>query len=244
MSKKTNQREQEVVFGIHPIVELLKAKKRSLDAIYTTKPFPKSWSHIEKLLPKRCIVNYISREALTKMANTDDHQSVVGWASPFQYRKKSFDSVKHPFLVMIDGVQDTRNLGAIIRTAYCTGVNGIVICKKKGAPINASTLKASAGLAEHIDIYEAPSAAAAALELKKLGYTLILTALGGQDINSVHYTTPICVVIGNEAIGVSPEILNAGTRIMIPQRTPDISYNASVAAGIVLFTVAQQIKSI
>lgn len=244
MSKKTNLKEQEVVFGIHPIVELLKAKKRSLDAIYTTKPLPKSWSLIEKLLPKRCIVNYISRESLTKMANSDDHQSVVGWASPFQYRKKSFDPTKHRFLVMIDGIQDTRNLGAIIRTAYCTGVHGIVICKKRGAPINASALKASAGLAEHIDIYEAPSAAAAALELKKLGYTLVLTALGGAPINSISYSSPLCVVIGNEATGISPEILNSGTKIMIPQRTPDISYNASVAAGIALFTIAQQINTI
>lgn len=244
MTKKTNHKEQELIFGIHPIVELLKAKKRSLGIIYTTKPTPKSWSLIEKLLPKHVPIQYLSKEALNKMAGTIDHQSVVAWASPFQYRKKPFEAEKHPFLVMIDGVQDTRNLGGIIRSAYCTGANGIIICKKKGAPINASAIKSSAGLAEHIDIYEAPSAAAAALELKKAGYTMYLTALGGESLTTITYTKPLCVVIGNEATGISPEILNAGKKIMIPQRTPDISYNASVAAGIVLFSVAQQIKSI
>lgn len=244
MNKKTIKKEQEIVFGIHPIIELLQAKKRSLHAIYTTKPFPKAWSQVEKLLPKHCIVQCVPKEALTKMAGTDDHQSVVGWASPFQYRKKDFDAQKQPFLVLIDGVQDTRNVGAIIRSAYCTGVNGIIICKKRGAPINASTIKASAGLAEHSDIYEAPSSAAAVQALKKWGYTIYVTALGGENLTSISYKKPLCVVIGNEAIGVSPEALSAGTKIMIPQREPDISYNASVAAGIVLFVIAQEIKSI
>lgn len=242
--KKTNYKDQELVFGIHPIVELLQAKKRSLGVIYTTKPTPKSWPLIEKLLPKHVPLQYVTREQLNKITGTDDHQSVAAWASPFQYRKKEFDPVKHPFLVMIDGIQDTRNLGAILRTAYCTGASGIVICKKKGAPINGSTIKASAGLAEHLEIYEAPSAIAAVSELKKAGYTLYLTALGGKNISTISYTKPLCVVIGNEATGVSSEILNAGEKIMIPQRTPDISYNASVAAGIVLFSIAHHIKII
>jgi len=235
---------QEIVFGIHPLIELLKAKKRTLYAIYTTKPVPKSWSLIERLLPSNVLVHYVPRESLHRMAGTTDHQSVVAFAAPLPIRKKFFDAAKQPFLIMIDGVQDTRNLGAILRSAYCTGIDGVIVCKKNSAPLNASTYKASAGLVEHLELYEAPSASAAVNELKKAGYIIYLATLGGHDATHVGYSSPLCIVIGNEATGISSEILKSGEQITLPQRTPDISYNASVAAGILLFLVAHSIKKI
>jgi 23S rRNA (guanosine2251-2'-O)-methyltransferase len=234
------EKAQELVFGVHAIIELLKAKRRKLHAIYTPKPFIKAWDQIAPLLTKDIQLQYVTRDVLTKLAGTSDHQSIVGYASPYVFRRKFFDPVKSPFLVMLDGIQDTRNLGAILRSSYCTGVDGVIICQKQGAPLNAVALKASAGLAEHLEIYEAQSAAAAAQELKKAGYTLYVAALNGQDATTVQYKQPLCVVIGNEAQGVSKNILTAGTAIKLPQRTVDISYNASVAAGIVLFMVAHQ----
>ena len=244
MNKKTVTKPQELVFGIHPIVELLKAKKRSLYILYTTKPTPKSWDLIEKLLPKNVQIQYVARDVLHRLAGTTDHQGVVAWAAPFQIRKKFFEPARQQFLVMIDGVQDTRNLGAIIRSAYCTGANGIILCKKNSAPINASAIKASAGLAEHSDIYEAASAASAVIDLKKAGYNIFLAALGGENALEVKYPEPLCIVIGSEATGISHEIRKAGQAVMLPQRTPDISYNASVAAGILLFLIATQNKKL
>ena len=237
---KKNIKEQDLIFGIHPIVELLKAKKRSIQALYTTKPFPKQWDEIEPLLNKKIAVNYITRDSLTRMAGTTDHQSVVAFASPMPRRKKFFSPDKEKFLVMLDGIQDPRNLGAILRSAYCTGAQGVIITQKKSAPLNAVALKSSAGLAEHLEIYEAPSAQAAVLELKKAGYALYLAALGGKSAVEVTYSMPLCVVIGNEGTGITPAILNEGTRVMLPQRLPDISYNASVAAGILLFMIAEK----
>ncbi len=243
----SDKKPQELVFGIHPLVELLRARRRPLYMIYTTRPTPKSWEEIERLLPTqgRIIpIQYVTREVLNRLAGTTDHQGVVAWAGPFPFRKKFFDPIRSPFLVMLDSIQDTRNLGAILRSAYCTGFDGVVIAQKKSAPLRASALKASAGLAEHLEIYEAPSARAAAQELKKAGYTLYMAALGGKDATTVTYQGPLCGVIGNEAVGISPEILKMGQMVTLPQRSPDISYNASVAAGILLFLISTQNKRI
>jgi 23S rRNA (guanosine2251-2'-O)-methyltransferase len=230
----------ELVFGIHPLVELLKAKRRKLVTLYTTKPTPKSWDQIAPLLSKDVQIQYVARDILSKIAQTTDHQSVVALATPLVKRKKFFDPAKHPFLLLLDSVQDPRNLGAIIRSAYCTGVDGLLLSGKNSAPLNATALKASAGLAEHLDIYEAPSSFAAVQEIKKAGYPLYLATLGGVDAMTISYTQPLCLVIGNESTGIAKNLLSFGTEITLPQRMPEISYNASVAAGILLFLIGHQ----
>ena len=238
--------DQELIFGIHPILEMLKAKKRKLMIIYTTKPVPRAWGELEKLLPKGIQIQYVARDVLTRMAANPDHQGILAYVKPFVYRKKFFEPAKQPFLLMLDSIQDTRNLGAILRSAHCTGVDGVIILKKNAAPLNAVALKASAGLAEHLEIYNAPSAAAAMQELKKAGYQTYLAVLDkkSKKATDITFEGPLCLVIGNEAVGVSKEILNAGQHIILPQSSGDISYNASVAAGILLFLMATQLKKI
>jgi 23S rRNA (guanosine2251-2'-O)-methyltransferase len=242
--KEKPKKAQELVFGIHPIIELLKAKKIKLFIIYTTKPTPKSWEEIAPYLPKDVPIQYVVRDFLHRLAGTTDHQGVIAWAAPFIIRKKFFDPAKSPFLVMLDGVQDPRNMGAIIRSSYCTGADGIIITKKNSAPLSATVLKSSAGLAEHIDIYEASTSMLAVQELKKAGYALYFATLKGETIFSVTFDRPLCLVIGNEAVGIARNLLEFGKQITLPQRNTDISYNASVAAGISLFIIAHQIKKI
>jgi len=237
MNKKI-EKSQELVFGIHPIIELLKAKRRKLITLYTTKPTPKAFDQIAKLLPKTVNIQYVARDVLHKLAGTTDHQGVIAWTTPLPFMNKFFEPSKQPFLVLLDGIQDPRNVGGIIRSAYCTNASGIIMVRKRGAPLNAVAFKSSAGLAEYLPFYEAPSAAAAVELLKKAGYAIYLAALGGQDALKTEYKTPLCLVIGNEAIGISPEILKSGTKVMLAQKDPEISYNASVAAGILLFTIA------
>ncbi len=231
----------ELVYGVHPIIELLKAKRRKLVTFYTTKPTPKAWRHIEPLLSKVTQIQYVSREVLSRMAQTTDHQSLVALATPLIKRKKFFDSVKSPFLLLLDSVQDPRNLGAILRSAYCTGIDGVIICGRNSAPLQATALKASAGLAEHLEIYEAPTALAAIQELKKAGYSLYLATLGGENASAITFKKPLCLVIGNEATGIAKNLFTYGTQVRLAQRTSDISYNASVAAGILLFLIADQL---
>ena len=235
----------EFIYGIHPLIELLKAKKRKLFKVYTTKPEPKAFKQIQHLLPKYPVeIVYKKKQELNNLVDTTDHQGIVALVSPIQIRKKAFDPTKQPTLLLLDGIQDTRNLGAIIRSTYCTGFQGIIIPKKGSAPLNASTLKASAGLIEHIEIYQPPSTAAAVNELKKAGYNLYISALNkkAQDATTITYKKPLCLVIGSEGYGVQKDILNKGQTIIIPQKESDVSYNSSVAAGILMFFIATQNK--
>ncbi len=235
----------ELVFGVHSIVEILKAKKRKLLSIYTTKPLPKAWERVSPYLPKSIgNIQYVSKDILDRMAGTIDHNGILAWVTSFKYSSKPFDSAKKPFILLLDSVQDVRNVGAILRSAYCAGATGVVLCKTQGAPLTAAAHKASAGLAEYLDIYLAPSAKHAVLELKKAGYNMYMSALGGKSVLETDFKTPACIVVGNEATGISKDIQELGIPVMLPQKTPDISYNASVAAGIFLFLVGTKTKRI
>lgn len=239
MPKKDKKITGELIFGIHPLAELLKAKRRKLITIYTIKPLPKGWKQIEEHLPKYPVpIQYVARDVLHRMVGTTDHQGVVAWVQPFPFRKKFFDPKKQPNLLMLDGIQDPRNVGAILRSAYCTDIDGVLLIKKKAAPLNATVIKAAAGLSEYLEIFIAPSAEWAAQELKKFGYHIYLATFDGENATQYDYQKPFCLVIGSEAIGISKTIYQYGTHITLPQRSPDISYNASVAAGILLFLIA------
>lgn len=239
MNKKKTAFVGELIFGIHPVIELLKAKKRKLQSIYTTKPTPKAWSKIIELLPSYVNVQYVDRKALSKMAGTDDHQGVVGWAAPYVTRGKPFDPQKQPFLLMLDGVQDPKNLGAILRSAYCTNASGVIVTERDSAPITATALKSSAGLAEHLDVMITKTPAQTLQQLKASGYHLyLMTVDESQNATKVEYQDPLCVIIGSEGTGISKSLLNLGQHITLPQRNSEVSYNASVAAGIILFEIA------
>ena len=243
--KKDKQAQGELIYGINPVVELLKARRRKVVSIYTTKPTPKGWLQIENQMPKyKIAIQYVAREVLTRMVGNTDHQSVVAWVQPYGFRKKPFEANKSPFVVLLDGVQDARNLGAIVRSAYCTGADGVIICKKNGAPLNAASIKASAGLAERIEIYQAASVQSAAQELKDAGYNLYLAMFDGVNASDCTFKSPACLVIGSEGIGITGSIQKAGEHVTIEQKADDVSYNASVAAGILLHIMGTQLKRI
>lgn len=228
-----------LIYGIHPVLELLRAKRRKLISIYTTKPTPKQWPLIEKLMPNYPVaIQYVDREVLHRMADSTDHQGVIAWVQDFPLRQKPYDPAKHPFLLMLDNIQDPRNLGAILRSAYCTGVSGVILTSRQSAPLGGVAMKSSAGLAEHLEIQQIPSAHLALQELKKAGYAIYLAALGGVNAATISYHLPLCLVIGNEAVGIEKQLLSYGKTITLPQKEADISYNASVAAGILLFTIS------
>lgn len=232
----------EMVYGVHPVVELLKQKRRKILELFVMNPEPKIWMEIRDMLPKYPVrIHKMRKEVLSQKLGTHDHQGIGALAQPFALRKKFFDPKKQPFLLLLDGVQDVRNFGAIVRSAYCTGVDGIIICKRKAAPLNAVALKASAGLAERMEIYEAPSLPNALQELKEAGYNLYIAALSKKaNAFTEKYKRPLCLVIGSEGAGVSQTTLKAGMVITLPQKAKDVSYNASVAAGILLSIIGQQ----
>lgn len=240
MNKKTEKQAGELVYGINPIQELLQAKKRKIISVYTVKPTIKAWDKIEKLLPPRTPIQYVSRDVLTKIAGTSDHQGILAWATPFVYRKKPFDPQKQKHIVLLDGIQDVRNLGAILRSVYSTGFQGVVIPAKGGVGLHAAALKASAGFAEYLDIYIAPSVTAAVQEIKEAGYHLYMAVLNGANATELEYKEPLCLVIGSEGVGITPSVIKMGTAVTLSQVSERSCYNASVAAGILLFLIAHK----
>jgi len=245
MKNTSTQLPNDMIYGVHPIIEVLKAKKRKIISIYTTKPLPEGWERIKSYLPQKTpMIQYVSKQVLDKMTGTADHNNIIAWVSPFKYSSKMFIPDSKPFILMLDGIQDVRNLGAILRSAYCAGIDGVILCKKGSAALAPASFKASAGLAEHLSIYIAPSAAYAAQEVKNAGYNLYMAVLDGKNATEVEFKRPLCLVIGNEAIGISKNIQSLGEKVTLPQRTADISYNASVAAGILMFLAAAKTKVI
>lgn len=243
--KKTKPVQADFVYGVHSVKELLMAKRRKVSMIYTTKVPIKQWPSIQKLLPAYVPVTFVTREALEKMAQSAEHQGIVAITSPFMYEKNMFDPATASFIVVLDGVQDVRNVGAIIRSAYCAGVDGIVLCSKNSALITPAAIKASAGLAEHARIVVVASMTQALQEIKKKGYSLYVATLQeGKSAITIEYTQPAALIIGNEEHGVSKETLAAGQRVLLAQKRADISYNASVAAGILMFLMATKMNKI
>lgn len=244
MSKQVKT-QGEIIYGIRPITEVARSARRKIYTIYTTKPYPKAWATIEQCLPKYPIQKQVvTRDVLTRIAGSSEHQGVVALVQPYPFVKKMFDPKKYPFIVLLDELQDPRNLGAILRTAYGTGVDGVIITKKGGAPLSASAFKATAGLAEKLHIYQASTVAGALDEIQKAGYHLIVASFKGKDARSVDYKTPLCLVIGSEGAGVHKSLTNVGMVVTLPQKESDISYNASVAAGMLMLLIATKIDRI
>ncbi len=228
--------ETELIYGTHAVFEVLEQKRRKVFELFILESDHATFKKIQSFLPKNpIIIHKMKREKLTHTLGTVDHQGIGARVQPFTFRKKFFDSSTSPFLLLLDGIQDVRNLGAIIRSAYCTGVDGVILCKKKSATITATALKASAGLAERMEIYEASSIESVLIELKKAGYNLYVAALSKEaNAFTIEYKKPLCLVIGSEGNGVSNATLRAGTIITLPQKSSEVSYNASVAAGILM----------
>jgi 23S rRNA (guanosine2251-2'-O)-methyltransferase len=236
---------QDFVYGVHPVIELLQAKRRKISNVYTLKRPIKSWGQIQKLIPSYATITYLDRESLEKMAGTDDHQGILVFAAPFPYAKEMFTIEKQKFILVLDGIQDVRNIGAMLRSAYCTGVDGVILCSRGGTLLTPAAFKSSAGLAEHLQIFVVPTIMDAIGKVKHQKYNIFLATLDkGERASDIQYKAPVALVIGNEAVGISKEIMNNGTRVLLAQKRPDISYNASVAAGILLHDIGVKIKAI
>ena len=238
MKRATSKRSSQgdILYGVHPIIECLKAGKRKIISIYMTKPEPKGWQRIKPHLPKRKPnVQYITREALTRMAGSGDHMGIVAFVSTYSYATKEFTPQNKPRVLLLDGVQDVGNMGAILRSAYCTNIDAVIVSKKGCARMTPGVFKASAGLAEHLPIYQVPSLGHAIGQLKAVGYTLYMAvAEGGTCATKMSFSSPMGIVIGSEEKGIDQKVRDKGELVTLPQRDTS-SYNASVAAGIFLF---------
>jgi len=182
--------------------------------------------------------------AFTKNENT---QGVVALKSDQKYfpideiisaSKKS----AMPLLLVLDSIQDTHNLGAILRTAECSRVDGVILTKHNSAPINETVIKTSAGAAEHLMICQVNNLAQTLKELKSLGFWIAGSSLeSSKDYTQIDYKLPLALVLGNEEKGIRRLTAEScDFLINIPMKGKIQSLNVSVAAGVLLFEILRQ----
>lgn len=147
-----------------------------------------------------------------------------------------------PLLLILDSIQDTHNVGAILRTADCSGVDGIIITKNNSAPINETVVKTSAGASEHVKITLINNLAQTIDELKQKGFWIVGSYLeGAKDYTKVDYKVPIAVIVGNEEKGIRKLTADKCDHLVrIPMKGKIQSLNVSVATGVLLFEILRQ----
>lgn len=148
----------------------------------------------------------------------------------------------YPLLLILDSIQDTHNVGAILRSADCSGVDGIIITKHNSAPINETVVKTSAGATEHVKIAQVNNLAQTIDELKQNGFWIVGSYLeGAKEYTKVDYKMPVAVVVGNEEKGIRKLTADKCDHLIkIPMKGKIQSLNVSVATGILLFEILRQ----
>lgn len=186
-------------------------------------------------------------KSLTKNDNTQGVIAVKAFQKYYSLEEIITASKKSsmPLLLVLDSIQDTHNLGAILRTAECSGVDGIILTKHNSAPINETVIKTSAGATEHLMISQVNNLAQALKELKESGFWIAGSSLeSSKDYTQADYKLPLALVLGNEEKGIRRlTAQSCDFLINIPMKGKVQSLNVSVAAGIILFEILRQRKT-
>jgi 23S rRNA (guanosine2251-2'-O)-methyltransferase len=242
--------QQELIFGIHPIIETIEAGKE-VDKVLIQKDL-KGQNIIElanlcnryKIPIVRVPIEKINR--ITKK----NHQgalaliSVISYASLDNIISSAYDQGKNPFILVLDRITDVRNLGAIVRTAECVGIDAIVIPDKGSARLGSDAFKTSAGALSRVSICRERNLKGTLQYLKNNGLHIVgCTEKTDKLIYEVDYDAPLAVVMGSEEDGISPECLRmCDEHVKIPMYGKIGSLNVSVATGIVLYEAIKKRK--
>ena len=238
----------EYIFGIRAVIEAIESGKdidkvlikKDLKSELATELFAKMKEY--SIVGQRVPVDRINR--ITKK----NHQGVVAILSAITFA--SLDNVvqkkkkkgETPLVVILDGITDVRNFGAIARTCECAGVNAIVISERNSAGVNGDAVKTSAGALLHIPVCREKSALNAVKYLKDSGFQIVgATEKGAVNYTMIDYTVPTAIVMGAEDVGISVDILKiCDSYAAIPQFGHISSLNVSVAAGILIYEAVRQ----
>lgn len=177
-----------------------------------------------------------------------NHQGAIALLSPVAYHSLEqivpslYESGKMPFIILLDGITDTRNFGAIARTAECSGADTIVIPSRNSVAITADAGKTSAGALMHLPVCRVGSMADAVRYLRDAGVMVVAASEKARaDYTECDYTAPVAIVMGAEDIGISPGVLELCTHcVSIPVAGTIGSLNVSVAAGVMAYEVVRQ----
>jgi len=236
------------IFGIRAVIEAINAEK-SIDKIFLQKGLRgELFNELEKLIRQHGInASYVPVEKLNKLSSKN-HQGVVAQISPIEFYDLDnlvlnvIESGKTPLFLLLDQLSDVRNFGAIIRTAECTGVDGIIIQKKGGAPINGDTVKTSAGAVFNVPICKVDHIKDAMFHLQASGIKVIAaTEKTDNTIYDVSFSGPCAIIMGSEGRGINPSVLKlVDDKAKLPMLGSIGSLNVSVACGAFLYETLRQ----
>jgi 23S rRNA (guanosine2251-2'-O)-methyltransferase len=224
--------------GIHPVREALRAG-RPLDYILIAKGAggPRLQELIDLCRERRVPVRFESREHLDRASGRASHQGVVAFGSAEKYATLETTSATRGLHVILDGVEDPHNLGAIVRTAHAAGAAAVVIPERRAAGITDVVSRSAAGALAYLPLVRVTNVNRALEELKKGGYWIYgLDERGDQVYDRVEFTNPTAIVLGSEGKGLHEQVAkHCDFLVRIPLAGGVASLNVSVAAGVMLF---------
>ncbi|MCQ2536501.1 MAG: 23S rRNA (guanosine(2251)-2'-O)-methyltransferase RlmB [Lachnospiraceae bacterium] len=192
-------------------------------------------------------VRFVSGQRLDQMSETKKHQGVIAMAAAYEYAEledlinKAKEKDEDTFFILLDGIEDTHNLGAIIRTANLAGAHGVIIPKHRACPLTATVAKASAGALAYTPVAKVTNLNKTMDQLKEIGMWFVCARMDAPEMYDVNMTGPIGLVIGNEGDGVSRLVAeNCDMAASIPMVGDIDSLNASVSCGVLAYEIVRQ----
>ena len=243
-----NSIKKSIIYRRHPIVDAINSGS-SIDKILLQKgirgEFEKEIRHLSK--SNNIPVQVVPKERLSKFVK-GNHQGIVGFLSSIKYYKLEdvlpmiYEKSETPLILLLDGITDIRNFGAIARSAEICGVHAIVIAQKGNAQINEEAIKTSAGALTRIPVCREKSLIGSMEYLELSGIQTYASDLNAsKKVFELDWTQPAAVIIGSEGDGVSfPVLKKVNQNFIIPQVGTTDSFNVSVATGIILYEVLRQ----
>ena len=242
---------ERVVYGIHPVLEALKARAAEVERLLLVEgvlPARVAGEVLALAQGARVRVERVARERLAELSQGGVHQGVAAELRAYAYAEleELLEVAKAanqpPLLVVLDGIQDPHNLGAIIRSAHALGAHGVVLGRDRAASVTAAVAKASAGSVEHLAVARVTNLSRALEELKTAGlWVAAADPKGDTEVWNAPLDGPLALVVGAEGEGVRPGVLgHSDFRLRIPMAAGSASLNASVAAALLLYEVCRQ----
>ncbi len=237
-----------VIFGINSVSEALKARGRAFQWVGVAKE--RHDIRLQRLIQEcrnnSVAVRFLSRLELDRMARTASHQGVIAVTSSKAY--VDLDDIlaakrgEYSLLVVLDGVEDPQNLGAILRTADASGVDGVVIPERRASGITGTVVKSSAGASEHLPVAKVTNISRTLEELKSKNIWIVgLDERGTKGYDEIDYKMDCAVVLGAEGKGLHDLVSRkCDFLVSIPMLGEVPSLNVSVAAGVVLYEIVRQ----
>lgn len=236
------------IFGIRAIIEAINAKKE-IDKVFIQKEAQGDLMQDLMKTMKRNNINfsYVPVEKLNRLT-PNNHQGAVATIAPISFVsletmvESVIESGKKPLFLILDQLSDARNFGAIIRTAECTGVDGIIIQKQGSAPVNGDTVKTSAGAVFNVPICKVDHIKDAIFYLQGSGIkTVAATEKTEQNIYDINFNEGVAIIMGSEDRGVNPSVLKiVDEKAKLPMFGTIESLNVSVACGAFLYEALRQ----